>query len=160
MARVERDREDLLAEATALVERVELELPGMSQHVIVGFRSTGCGSVYLGPDEAYQFNTAGQLRRAYHGGHLYKSEGGRLVQLARRRSEGQAQLIRHDLDAAETATFLGRMTEALDSLAAALRDRSHRIVGQVPEGADVVGRAVAWLSTLPPGAIARTPHAR
>src|SRR4051812_2746857 len=102
MARVERDREDLLAEATALVERVELELPGWPEHVIVGFRPSGCGSVYLGPDEAYQFNTAGELRRAYKEGALYKAEHGRLVRLTRHRASEEVQLIRHELDAAQT----------------------------------------------------------
>ena len=55
---------------------------------------------------------------------------------------------------------VGTVQKALGRLAAALRDKSYRIVGQAPEGSDVVGRVAAWLSTLPQGAIARTPHAR
>ena len=169
MARVERDREDLLAEATALVQRVELEvpavghffdLPGHPPQVIVGFRRSGCGSVYFGPDEAYQFNAAGELRRVYRGGGLYKAERGRLVRLTRRRTPEAVQLIRHDLDEAETAGLLGRMGELLDVLRASLAERRYRIARQVPADADLVGRVAAWLVMLPRGAVARTPHAR
>src|SRR6184192_244955 len=98
MARVERDREDLLAEATALVERVELEVAGWPGHVVLGFRASGCGSVYFGADEAYQFNTTGELRRAYRDGALYKAERRRLVRLARQRTAEEVQLIRHELN--------------------------------------------------------------
>jgi hypothetical protein len=174
MARVERDREDLLSEATALTERVELELPGVghvshvpggaknvvAEHVIIGFRSSGCGSVYFGPDEAYQFNTAGELRRAYRDGTMYKAQRGKLIRLTRHRTGQEVQLIRHDLDEAEAAGFLRRMAELLDNLRRSLAEKSYRIVGQVPVGVDVVGKAAAWLIALPRGAIARVPHAR
>ena len=38
MARREQDREDILAEATALVERVELQIAGETDPIVVGFR--------------------------------------------------------------------------------------------------------------------------
>jgi len=160
MARIERDREDLLAEATAMVQRAELALPGQQEPVIVGFRANGCASVYFGPDEAYQFNTAGELRRAYRGSDMYKAQRGRLVRLRRRRTGAEVQLLSHELDAAESAAFLGRMEDLLRGLADALGEKSYRFIGEVPEGADVIGKAAAWLKTLRPGAIARTPHAR
>src|SRR5881396_2480403 len=106
MARIEQDREVLLAEATALVQRAELEIPGPTEHVIIGFHSNGCGSVYFGPDEVYHFNTAGELRRAYRDGALYKAERGRLIRLTRQRASAEVQLMRHDLDETETADFL------------------------------------------------------
>ncbi len=168
MARVERDREDLLAEATALVQRVELDMqdghasavPGLPQRVIVGFRSSGCGSVYFGPDEAYQFNTAGELRRAYRDGELYKAERGRLVRLTRQRTSGEVLLIRHELDDAECAGFLGRMAELLDGLRRSLNEKSYQILRQMPADVDLVGGVAAWLNDLPRGAVVRSSHAR
>jgi hypothetical protein len=87
MARQPEDREDLLAEATALVERAELRLPGDARTIVAGFRATGCGSLFFGADPVYQFNSARQLRRAFVGGELYKAERGQLVALTRA-SEG------------------------------------------------------------------------
>ena len=48
MARHEEDREDLLAEATALVERAELVVEGAAESVVIGFRRDGCASIYCG----------------------------------------------------------------------------------------------------------------
>jgi hypothetical protein len=169
MARIERDREDLLAEATALVERVELELvgaghasnvPNQAEHVVIGFRANGCGSVYFGQGEAYQFNTAGELRRAYRDGDLYKAERGRLVRLTRRRTAEELQLVRHELDGEQTADFLRRMVDLLGWLARALDENGYRVVGQVPQGVDLVAKAAAWLGTLRPGGVAHAPHVR
>ena len=47
----------------ALVERIELSVPGFDEHVVVGFRTSGAGSVFFGQSECYQFNSAGELRR-------------------------------------------------------------------------------------------------
>ena len=44
MARQESNREDLLREATALVERVELHVPAFEEPIVVGFRRDGCAS--------------------------------------------------------------------------------------------------------------------
>ena len=85
MARKEQDREDLLSEATPLVERIELDVEGFPETIVVGFRRTGEGSVYFGPDPVYQFNGAGELRRGYRAGRLIKAEQGRLVFLDRLR---------------------------------------------------------------------------
>ena len=41
MARRESDREDLLREATALVERAELTIEGFDEPIVVGFRRDG-----------------------------------------------------------------------------------------------------------------------
>ena len=50
MALHEQDREDLLSEATALVQRVELRVEGFAEPVIVGFRRGGEASVFFGAD--------------------------------------------------------------------------------------------------------------
>ena len=90
MARDQSSREDLLREATALVERIELRIAGpmsvkhdRDDHVVVGFRANGSASFFFGEDPVYQFNSAGQLRRAYCGGLLIKAAHGRLVSLQR-----------------------------------------------------------------------------
>src|SRR5688572_5223634 len=109
MARESQDREDLLAEATALVERVELAIPGEREPVVAGFRRDGCLSLFFGADPVYQFNTSNMLRRAYVGGKLYKAEKGHLIALDRRRESGGVYLVRQPLDVRATADFLSRM---------------------------------------------------
>ena len=73
MARNQSDREDLLREATALVERAELRISGWSEPVVVGFRRGGGASLFFGGKEVYQFNAGGELRRAFVAGRLIKA---------------------------------------------------------------------------------------
>jgi hypothetical protein len=81
MARDEQDREDFLAEATALVERAELRVAGEAESATIGFRRNDAASVFFGGDAAYHFKSSGELRRAFHQGLLYKAERTRLVSL-------------------------------------------------------------------------------
>jgi hypothetical protein len=148
LARQEQHREDLLAEATALVERVELELPGQPEHVVAGFRREGAASIYFGEEPAYHFNTLGELRRAYDCGRLYKSEAGKLVSLDRQRGGGQVTLLRHDLDRAASELLLTELIDRLRALLDALHTASFYMVGQQPVAADVVGRLRSWLESL------------
>ena len=83
MARQEVDREDLIAEAVALRRRIELALPGCDNPVVAGYRSTGALSLYFGADPVYQFDERGRLRRAFVGGHLYRTQGTTLAELTR-----------------------------------------------------------------------------
>src|SRR5437870_346539 len=121
MAQRETDREDLLAEATALVERVELSIESPSnadfaaslatrgtKHdpIVAGFRRDGSLSIFFGGDPVYQFNARGELRRAFVNGLLYKAVQGKLAALRRVRSADETQLVRHDLTPAETVQFL------------------------------------------------------
>src|SRR5204863_2544475 len=78
MAREESSREDLLREATALVERIELIPNGSTSdgRIVAGFRRNGALSVFFGEDPVYQFNAAGELRRAYTDGKLLKADRG------------------------------------------------------------------------------------
>ncbi|HEV3004380.1 MAG TPA: hypothetical protein VGX78_07950 [Pirellulales bacterium] len=167
MARREQDREDLLAEATALVERVELAAVGFDEPIVAGFRRDGSASVYFGADPAYHFNSHGELRRAYVAGLLYKAEQvsqarqRRLIALERRRAAGEVQLVRHELDDGETARFLDALFRRLTALGEALHKGQYRVVGQVPGDADVVARLRDWLARLPtPVAIATSPRVR
>ena len=159
MAKQEHARENLLAEATALVERVDLNVSGIDDHVVVGFRTNGCGSIYFGEQPVYQFNRKNELRRALVGETLFKSQHGRIVALRRRRVNGQLELRRHDLEDREAATFLATMQSRLVQLRRALEAGQFSCNGQVPEGAELIGRAAHWLAELCRGArIATSPR--
>ncbi len=160
MARNEQDREDLLREATALVERIEFELPGSDETIVVGFRRDGSASFFLGVDPVFQFNSGHQLRRAYVDGKLLKAERGGLVALERRRTASQVELLRTELDEAACAVVLENAQSRLRAIAGHLRDGTCRAVGQVPESADVTGRLQRWLADCPqPLQVAARPHA-
>jgi hypothetical protein len=148
LAREEQDREDLLAEAVALVERAEIEFPSCGGRVVAGFRRDGCGSVYFDSDPVYHFNTRHELRRAFAQGRLLKAERGSLVALERVRTAHEVQLVRHELSDAETAEFLRELARRWRSLEASLRTCDYRLVGQVPQSADVIGRCLAWLAQV------------
>jgi len=148
MARDEHDREDLLREATALIERAELALPGEAEHLVAGFRRDGGLSLFFGPDPVYQFNAARHLRRAFVAGTMFKAERGRLVALHRHRETDRVLLLRRELNDQETAAFLAAMAKRLERLRDALDVARYSVVGQVPADADVPGRIVAWLKQL------------
>lgn len=170
MAREESDREDLLREATALVERVELLVgpdPGVAgdEHlppptrIVGGFRANGGLSLFFGADPVYQFNPRRELRRAFSAGRLYRAEGGRLASLVRRRIEDRVELLRHDLSEEEQATFLTRLHDDLSALGRVLRAGDFAIVGQVPESGDVARRIGDWLLEGGNIAVAQAPNA-
>jgi hypothetical protein len=161
MARQEQPREDLLAEAVALVERVELALPEQAAPVTLGFRRDGCASIYFGLDPAYHFNTAGQLRRAYLDDRLLKAERGRLVALRRERQSGAVALERHELSAPEQSAVLEALEARLVGLATALQTKQATPLRQIPIGGDVARRFLRWFAGLSrPVGIAAAPHAR
>ena len=160
VARNEQDREDILREATALVERVEFMLNAYPEPVVIGFRRDGSASIFIGADPVFQFNSKHQLRRAFVAGKLIKAERGRLVSLDRHRTADQVQLVRSELDDAATQRLLEDLTSHLQVLGGALRQDSFVIRGQVPESVDVMGRVRDWLTRLPtPLAVAARPHA-
>lgn len=158
MARDEQDREDLLREATALVERVELAVAGEDEPVVVGFRRDGSPSIFFGGAPVYQFNSAGQLRRAFVDGLLYKAEKGRLASLRRERTPAATQLVRSDLSDEQQQQFLAAMSTHLFDLSQALRQGRFEIVGQVPLGADVLQRVGDILPRLADAEVASTPR--
>ena len=149
MAREEHDREDLLTEATALVERAELRIASEAEPIVVGFRRDGAASIYFGANWAYHFNAAGELRRAYDNGNLLKAEHGRLVSLTRRREADEVALLRQDLATDEQQAILAELARRLEALRKALVDGDYQLVGQVPESADVPARVRRWLEGLP-----------
>jgi hypothetical protein len=169
MARDESNREDLLREATALVERIELVLRKsdhsiesndlIGQHIVAGFRRDGALSVFFGEDPVYQFNAAGELRRAYCGGNLLKATRGRLASLERVRTQNEIQLVSHELSREEEATFMSKMHDRLCHFSELIDLNLLEVVGRVPPDADVLGRLKKCLATNEKRQIAARPNA-
>ena len=65
MAKDAHDREDLLRDATGYVHRVEFTIPDRDELVFCGFRQCGAFSLYWTQADVLQFNSAGELRRAF-----------------------------------------------------------------------------------------------
>jgi hypothetical protein len=161
MARHESDREDLLREATALVERIELSAPDFDEPIVCGFRRDGSASFFFGQDPVYQFNSQSQLRRAYVAGRLIKADHGRLVALSRERSEHEIALVRHELTGGESALLVADVGDRLSRLQQALQDARYSNNGQAPPGADVAARLLEWLKNRSPTIeIAAAPNVR
>lgn len=126
MARTESDKEDLIRDATALVERAELVCDDdHSTLITIGFFRDGRCTVYLDQDPFYQFDTEGRLRRAFEDGLLYRSQAATLSSLRRGRKsdqDGRPQCVvldRRDLTPSELQSFRERMHDRLRLL----RDR-------------------------------------
>jgi len=128
MARHEADREDLLAEARALVDRAEYQIPGEAHPVVAGFRENGALSLYLGEDPALHWNSQGELRRAYVGGLLFKAENGQLVTLRRERTEHETALVRHELMPDELRDFKAQIQMRLVHVRAQLDKGNYRLL--------------------------------
>jgi hypothetical protein len=159
MARNEQDREDLLRDATALVERAEISCDGFAENIVAGFRRDGSLSMYFGADPVYQFNSRGELRRAYIGGLLIKAERGRLVSLDRQRTARDVALVRSDLSDHDQELCLANANSRLGGLLAAISRGAYKIVGQVPQGCHVLERVSAWLTEhVGSMAIAKSPR--
>ena len=148
MSEREPAREDLIRTATALTQRVELQVEGFAQLLVIGFRRSS-GSIYVGEDPVYHFNGTGELRRAHWQGKLVKAEAGKLVALRRQRGPGHANLLRHEWKAAEMTSFLEQLRQCLDRLRSALEQQQYRVNRQVPEDQDVVAQCRQWLRDLP-----------
>lgn len=157
MARQEREREDLLREAKALVERIEIVVTDQDPPVVIGFRSNGAASLYFGGDPVYHFNSTCELRRAFIDGLQFKAVNGRLVSLSRKRTQHEVELVRHELTGTEQAQALANIRSRLDSLRRAIASQGFEVIGQIPEGADLIGRVSQWLSQLGGITIARSP---
>ncbi len=149
MALHDSNREDLLREATALVERVEFTIPPGTDPIVVGFRRNGAASFFFGDDPVYQFNSDQELRRAFVAGRLYKAESGSLVQLDRQRTATESLLMRRKLSPDEMTDFLGSIQRQMCELQAAISQHTVQIIGQVPPTADIIGRIEKWLAALP-----------
>ena len=157
MAKDTEDREDLLRDGTQFPRRLELELFEQALQVddahvttvFCGFRENGAFSVYWGQDTVIQFNTSGELRRAFwqdqmiatykHHPHWLKSEG-----------TGRVRLSRVPFTNDESRELNCLADEVLQSLTAALEgcgdDGRAKIKGQFPQDVDVATDVRQWLA--------------
>jgi len=120
MAREEHAREDLMAEATGLLPRLELQVPGEDQPVVAGWKPNGWLSVYFGESPVYHFDASGGLRRAYRDGRLFRVEGPQVVALDRQRSAEASQLLRQPLAPEAQSDLLNELRQRLTGLARAV----------------------------------------
>ncbi len=133
MAKQEVDREDILREATALVNRVELKVSGRGDgdHVVFGFRECGSLAVYFGGEPVYQFNANQALRRAYHQGCLLKAVDCLLVSMRRERQDGKLQLLSTSWDEEMTRDFIGQVRRDMFQLVEAIAAGEAQVNGFV-----------------------------
>ncbi|MCA9263054.1 MAG: hypothetical protein KDA60_04375 [Planctomycetales bacterium] len=159
--RERREREDIMREATALVERAEFQIAGSSVVYIVGFRRNGALSLFCDEDPVFQFTSAHELRRGYWNGTLIKAEVGRLVRLIRQRSESESLLIRRELSVDESSEFLAKARETLDAIVSAHQQHATTVLQSHPEDLDVIDKFVRWTRELPNSIpVAASPNVR
>ena len=159
MANQPQDREDLLREATALVERAEFSVAGSNEPAVVGFRRDGSASIFLGVDPVFQFNRRDELRRAYRQGYLFKAECGRLVRLQRNPTATAIEMVRHMLSDDEQTAFLDDLVHRMTELRLEIGASNWTLIGKIPETVDVMTRIQTWLDQLAlPPAIAAAPR--
>src|SRR5580700_4404003 len=130
--------EDLMRELVALIERVDLRGPAITDRIIAGFHRDDRLSLYFAEGPYYQFDPEGRLRRALIDGRLFRTQGNGLAALTRVRNADETVLIRQDLDSAELEQFVGQMVERLRALHDAVSSRSVQVTRQVPTDASVV----------------------
>lgn len=147
MARIESDREDLFREVTALFRRVEFSVAGVN--VVAGFRrptdqyAVGSLSIYYGPDFVLIFNEAGELRRAFHGGLLYRAQPGRkLTRLRRERGAGSSTLLTCNVTAAGLTEFKTLALSALNAVMFAIE------IGTEAVRSEPIGEAASILNDI------------
>lgn len=136
MARNERDREDLIAEATGLSPRGELSYAGHAVPIVAGFGKRGDLRVYLSADHMLQFDSEGRMRRGFWEGRLIRTHGDHVAVLTRVRSPERTELQRRAMTPDDVAAFVGRVARAITELLVELetgRATLHRVVGAAPE---------------------------
>ena len=146
--RVEADREDLLAEAVNLRERIELQVAGSDHPVTIGCNDLGHWSFYFGAEPMYRFDAAGQLRRAVKEGKLYRTQGITLAELVRVRTEQETQLLRRDLGPSEVEAFLAQVGNQMQHLSQEFRAGRCQRLREVFASADFQDRLAGLLERL------------
>ena len=145
MARREQPKENLIEQATALIQRVELRIA--EEVVTIGFRKDGAASLFFNDEPVYHFNAANELRRAYDDG-MIKAVDGALVKMKRERTKQAVQLISKPLPDEEQAAFLGELASRCEGVLAAIKNGRCNATRQVPKELDLLTRVAEWLGTL------------
>ncbi|WP_404310051.1 hypothetical protein [Neorhodopirellula lusitana] len=160
MAKQESDREDLLAESINLPRRGRVTGPN-SREWIVGWRKDSSLSLFVDADPVFQFNSAGELRRAYVNGRKLAADQGKLCELVRSPNPtGQISLSRQALNGEQFLAVQDRFKRATDELQAALSHPDTKIeaIGVAPT--TLVQSIRDWLdSSHIPLIVAQTPNA-
>ena len=146
--RIEADREDLLAEAVNLRERIELRWTVSEEAVTIGCNDLGHWSCYFGAEPIYRFDAEGRLRRAVRDGKLYRTQGGTLAELVRVRLEQETQLQRRDLSPTEVEVFLGEVRTHLVHLHQEFSAGRCQTLREVGTRADFAERLKAMLARM------------
>jgi len=148
MAQHEDDREDLMREAVALPDRVELSVAGFASLITIGFRSNSAMSIFIGPDVVYQFDTEGRLRRAFVDGLLYRSQDTTLAMLRRERTHTQTLLHRTDLADDALQSFRSGMLLSLQLLEQNLNSTDFSVRRSVPAAVSHIARIQSTLAVI------------
>ncbi|GAB4141949.1 MAG: hypothetical protein Tsb009_11990 [Planctomycetaceae bacterium] len=148
MARQESDREDLLAEATALIRRAEFAASHEPEPVTAGIKRSGYFSIYFGGDPVYHFNDRHQLRRAFVKGFLFRTQGTTLSRMRRNRTEEATVLQRTDLNAVELEAFLQEMRQRLAKFVACIEAGEVTVMRAVPAGDDFLAETLGFLKRV------------
>lgn len=146
-SRVEADREDMMAEAANLLERLELQIPDVANPVTIGRNRLGHWSFYWGAEPMARFDSEGGLRRAVRQGKLYRTQGSTLAELVRVRLEEETQLQRRDLNPEEAIGILEQIQRELRSVSEALNTGSAKTL-RVVCGPEFDGELRAFLNQL------------
>jgi hypothetical protein len=159
MARETHERENLLRDARNLEPRAQLRLRDGGRETVAffGFRGEAL-SLYFDGDPVYQFNAAGELRRAFVNDVVIKADGGRLIGMRRERTAAEVKLNSAPLSRdAEQGLLIG-LANKLTSLAQAIEAGRFMLDGEVPAGCDAVPRLRTWLADHPCPTPAATPR--
>lgn len=147
-SRIEADREDLMAEAVNLPERIELTIPGIDTPVTIGRNAAGHWSFYFGPEPVYRFDSDLRLRRAVRDGKLYRTQGTTLAELTRVRLDQETQLQRRDLSDAEVEATLAKVREELVIVRDSLRNSTSTIIREVGTSNEFLPQLADFLTRL------------
>ena len=160
MAREVHTRENLLRDATALTPRAQFRCPidSVVIELFVGFRGSA-PSFYFGEDPVYQFNSSGELRRAFVADEIIKAEKGKLIALPRQRTANQVEMVRRELIGQAQQALLDRLQEHLHQVRSALELGTLEILGQVPEEGNILQPLQEWLGSFDEPKIAVSPRA-
>ncbi|MCH2213384.1 MAG: hypothetical protein MK110_18950 [Fuerstiella sp.] len=152
--RQESDKEDLIRDATALVERAEIVCDGWSAVITIGFFRNGRCSVYFDQDPFYQFDEHGLLRRAFEAGFLYRSQASTLARLDRCRPTDKhidtsgVVLQRSDLTRSDLRQFHERMTCLIKRLLGAITEQQYRVHRAVTPDNQIPARTLLLLNLV------------
>ena len=154
VARQESDKEDLIRDATALVERAELICDGSPTLVTIGFFRDGRCTVYFEQDPFYQFDSEGRVRRAYENGFLYRSQASTLARMDRHRptnADGETEKVilqRFDLTEIELIDFRERMLGLIRSLRDSIQNRQYTVQRAVTPDGNIPAQTLTLLKMV------------